>query len=42
MFGFVYNEDSKMIAQLWYHDDFIFADAICLEMREQWQVLWIM
>lgn len=34
MFTFIYNEKMKEEAQVWYHDDWIMADAICWQMRK--------
>lgn len=42
MYWFVYNDNSRPEAQIWYHDDFIIWDSICLQMKEQDQILWFM
>lgn len=34
MFTFIYNEKMKEEAQIWFHDDWIMTDAICLQMRK--------
>lgn len=34
LFTFIYDEKMKEVAQVWYHDDWIMADAICRQMRK--------
>ena len=34
MFTFIYNEKMKEEAQIWFHDDWIMTDSICLQMRK--------
>ncbi len=34
-YTFIYNENHRPEAQVWCHDDFIMADAICLQMRKE-------
>lgn len=34
LFTFIYDDKMKEVAQVWYHDDWIMADAICRQMRK--------